>query len=123
MRNVATIGILIGALAVAVLPARADDQAISFATGQLGGSAWPAQTDNQQTQAASWQRGLVQRSASRRIADLCPRVMFDQATALTEGGCPIERHAVQLTREELYEKMWSRPAISLADGFFTFSSD
>jgi hypothetical protein len=31
MRNVATIGILIGALAVAALPARAEDQAIGFA--------------------------------------------------------------------------------------------
>ena len=63
MRNVATIGILIGALAVAVLPARADDHAIGFATGQLGGSAWPAQADNQQTRAASWQHVPVQRSA------------------------------------------------------------
>jgi hypothetical protein len=45
MHNVASIGILIGALAVATLPARADDQTIGFATGQLGGSARPTQTD------------------------------------------------------------------------------
>jgi hypothetical protein len=29
----------------------------------------------------------------------------------------MERQAVRLTREELYEKMWSRPAISLAQEF------
>lgn len=29
----------------------------------------------------------------------------------------MERQAVRLTREELYEKMWSRPAISLAEEF------
>ena len=84
MRNVATIGILIGALAVAVLPARADDQAISFATGQLGGSAWPAQTDNQQTQAASWQRGLVQRSAS------LPRVSSEAYAGFARGGVDVQ---------------------------------
>jgi hypothetical protein len=35
MRKVASIGIFIGALAVAVLPARADDHIIGFAAGQL----------------------------------------------------------------------------------------
>jgi hypothetical protein len=39
MRKVASIGIFIGALAVAVLPARADDQIIGFAAGQFGSSA------------------------------------------------------------------------------------
>jgi hypothetical protein len=63
MRNVATIGILIGALAVVTLPARADDHAIGFATGQLGGSAWPAQTDTQPGRVASWQHGTLQRAA------------------------------------------------------------
>ena len=29
----------------------------------------------------------------------------------------MERHPVRLTREELYEKMWSRPAIALAEEF------
>jgi hypothetical protein len=29
----------------------------------------------------------------------------------------MERQAVRLTREELCEKMWSRPAISLAEKF------
>jgi hypothetical protein len=84
VRNFATIGILIGALAVAVLPARADDQAISFATGQLGGSAWPAQTDNQQTQAASWQRGLVQRSAS------LPQVSSEAYAGFAQGGVDVQ---------------------------------
>lgn len=60
MHNVASIGLLIGVLAVAVLPARADDQAIGFATGQLGGSARPIQTDNQQARAAFGQHGAVQ---------------------------------------------------------------
>ena len=53
MRKIASIGIAIGALAVAVLPVRADDQTIGFATGQLGGSARPAQTDNQHVQRAA----------------------------------------------------------------------
>src|SRR5271155_470377 len=44
--------------------------------------------------------------------------IFDQARgALSQGGCPMERQAVRLTREELYEKMWSRPAIALAEEF------
>ncbi len=29
----------------------------------------------------------------------------------------MERQAVRLTRKELYEKMWSRPAIALAEEF------
>jgi hypothetical protein len=29
----------------------------------------------------------------------------------------MQRQAVRLTRQELYEKMWSRPAISLAEEF------
>jgi len=79
MRNVATIGILIGALAVAVLPARADDHAIGLATGQLGGSAWPAQADNQQTRAASWQHvpvqtiGTASAGEQRGLCGICPR--------------------------------------------------
>ena len=80
MRNVATIGILIGALAVAVLPALADDHAIGFATGQLGGSAWPAQADNQQTRAASWQHVSVQRSAP------LPRVGSEAYAGFAQGG-------------------------------------
>jgi hypothetical protein len=64
MHNVASIGILIGALAVvATAPARADDQTIGFATGQLGGSARPTQTDNQQARAALGQHGAVQPAA------------------------------------------------------------
>src|SRR5271154_6802856 len=44
--------------------------------------------------------------------------IFDQARgALSQGGCPMERQAVRLTRQELYEKMWSRPAIALAEEF------
>ena len=58
MRNIASIGIAIGALAVATLPTLADDQAIgqaiSLATGRIDGSARPAQTDNQQARAVSW---------------------------------------------------------------------
>jgi hypothetical protein len=64
LHNIASIGFLIGALAVAVLPARADDQAIGFATGQLGGSARPTQTDNQQARAAFGQHGALQRAAT-----------------------------------------------------------
>jgi hypothetical protein len=61
MRKIASIGIAIGALAVATLPTRADDQAIGqgikLAMGQVGGSARPA-TDDQQARASS-QRNAV----------------------------------------------------------------
>src|SRR5260370_39019473 len=37
--------------------------------------------------------------------------------ASSQGGRPMQRQVVRLTRQELYEKMWSRPAISLAEEF------
>jgi hypothetical protein len=37
MRKIASIGFAIGALTVAALPVRADDQSIYFATGAIGG--------------------------------------------------------------------------------------
>ena len=37
MRNIASIGFAVGALTVAALPVRADDQSIYFATGAIGG--------------------------------------------------------------------------------------
>jgi len=66
MRNVATIGILIGALAVVTLPARADDHAIGFATGRLGGTAW---TDTEQARAAATHRGSLPRVGSEAYAE------------------------------------------------------
>jgi hypothetical protein len=73
MRKVASIGIFIGALAVAVLPARADDQIIGFAAGQFGSSA-------QQARSASWQHGAVQRSAP------VPQVSSEAYVGFAEGG-------------------------------------
>jgi|SRR5438445_7838999 hypothetical protein len=79
MHKIASIGIVIGALAVAALPARADDQTIGFATGQPGGgSARPAQTDNQQARAASGQHGAIQRAA--------PRVSSEAFAGFAQGG-------------------------------------
>jgi Tfp pilus assembly protein FimV len=80
MHNVASIGILIGTLAVATLPARADDQAIGFATGQLGGPARPAQTDNQQARVAFRQHGTVQRAAP------LPQVSSEAYAGFAQGG-------------------------------------
>jgi hypothetical protein len=60
MRKIASIGIAIGALAVATLPTRADDhaigQGINLVTGQINGSARPTQTDNAQV---SWRRSTM----------------------------------------------------------------
>jgi|SRR6516165_5484350 hypothetical protein len=82
MRNIASIGIAIGALAVATLPTLADDQAIgqaiSLATGRIDGSARPAQTDNQRAR-ASWQRSAV------RAAPF-PQVSNDAYAGVGEGG-------------------------------------
>jgi hypothetical protein len=36
---------------------------------------------------------------------------------LSKGGRPTHRKVIRLTRQELYEKMWSRPAIALAEEF------
>jgi hypothetical protein len=49
MRNFASIGLAIAALAATALPAAADDQSIGFATGTIGGTApWAqAQTTRQ----------------------------------------------------------------------------
>jgi hypothetical protein len=55
MYKIASIGLAIGALTVAVLPVRADDQTIGFATAQFGGAARPAQTDYRQVWAISGQ--------------------------------------------------------------------
>jgi hypothetical protein len=83
MLKIASMGIAIGALAVATLPTRADDQsigqAISLATGQIDGSARPAQTDNQQARAVSWQRGAV------RAAPF-PQVSSEAYAGVAEGG-------------------------------------
>ena len=62
MRKIVSIGIAAGALAVAVLPVRADDQAIGFATGRVGGFARAAQADNPQARAASGQHGAIERA-------------------------------------------------------------
>ena len=82
MRKIASIGIAIGALAVATLPTRADDQAIGqgikLATGQVDGSARPAQTDNRQAR-ASWQRSAV------RAAPF-PQVGSEAYAGVGEGG-------------------------------------
>src|SRR3974390_2603367 len=80
MHNVASIGILIGVLAVATLPARADDQAIGFVTGQLGGSARPIQTDNRQAQAALGRHGAVQPAAP------LPRVSSEAYAGFAQSG-------------------------------------
>ena len=82
MRKIASIGIAIGALAVATLPTRADDQAIGqgikLATGQVDGSARPAQTDNQQARVSS------QRSAVR--AAPFPQVGREAYARVGEAG-------------------------------------
>ena len=83
MYKIASIGIVIGALAVAMLPARADDQAIGFATGQLGGFARPAHADDQQARAFSGQRGPVQRAAPRVSSEAYAGFAQDRAYVQT----------------------------------------
>ncbi len=56
-------------------------------------------------------------SGSWRNADLSPKAICGQAMVLSKGGRPVQRQVVRLTRQELYEKMWSRPAVSLAEEF------
>jgi hypothetical protein len=80
MHKVATIGIAIGALSVAALPVRADDQAIGLATGQLGASWWSAPTDNQQARAAPAQRRAIQRT------EPFPQVSSEAYAAFGLGG-------------------------------------
>ncbi len=84
MRNVVSIGIVIGALAVAMLPARADDQAIRFATGQIGGSPRSAQADIRRARASSRQVGAVQRAAS------IPRVSGEAYAEFAQGGAYVQ---------------------------------
>jgi hypothetical protein len=78
MRNVARIGTLIGALAVATLPARADDQ-VGLATGQRGVSAL-ALADYQQARTGSSQRGAAQRAAP------LPQVSSEAYAGFAKGG-------------------------------------
>jgi hypothetical protein len=49
MRKIAFIGLATVALTVTALPALADDQSISFATGAIGGAAPPANVQHGQT--------------------------------------------------------------------------
>ena len=58
MRNFASIGFAIAALAATALPAAADDQSIGFATGTIGRTAPWARWDAQQAQLY----GAMQRS-------------------------------------------------------------
>jgi hypothetical protein len=82
MRTVATIGILIGTLAVVSLPARAGDDAIGFATGRLGGTAG---TDIKQARAASTQRGSLPRVGSEAYAGFAQGGAYVQ-TCSHSGG-------------------------------------
>jgi hypothetical protein len=50
MRQIASIGVAIAALTVAVLPVHADDQSIAFAVGAIGGGALPVRGDVPQAQ-------------------------------------------------------------------------
>jgi hypothetical protein len=82
MRKIAFIGLATGALALATLPARADDQTISRVTGQVGGPAWPARTQDQQARAASGQHRAGQRAA--------PRVSSDAYAGFAQGGAFVQ---------------------------------
>ena len=76
MVRITSIGIAVGALAIAALPVRADDQARGLILNQLGGYGLSASSDNQQA---------MQRDPSRRTAP-SPRVSGDIYGAFTEGG-------------------------------------
>jgi hypothetical protein len=45
------------------------------------------------------------------------KAICGQAMVLSKGGRPMQRQVVRLTRQELYEEVWLRPAISLAEEF------
>jgi hypothetical protein len=61
MRKIAFIGLATVALTVTALPALADDQSISFATGAIGGAAPPSSVQQAQT---TWRpNGAVQSAA------------------------------------------------------------
>ena len=61
MRKIAFIGLATVALTVTALPALADDQSISFATGAIGGAAPPTNVQHAQT---AWRpNGAVQSAA------------------------------------------------------------
>src|SRR5271167_5179493 len=52
-----------------------------------------------------------------RNASLDAKAICGQLVVLSKGGRFMQRQVVRLTRQELYEKMWSRPANSLAEEF------
>jgi hypothetical protein len=78
MVRITSIGIAVGALAIAALPVRADDQARSLILNQLGGYALSAPSDNQQA--------MQREHSGMRHSAPSPRVSGDIYGAFTEGG-------------------------------------
>jgi hypothetical protein len=60
MRRIPSIGLAAVVLTVTALPALADDQSISFATGAIGSATSPANIQHAQT--TRWLKGTTQRA-------------------------------------------------------------
>jgi hypothetical protein len=78
MVRITSIGIAVGALAIAALPVRADDQARGLILNQFGGYGLSASSDNQQ--------GMQREPSGMRRTATSPRASGDIYGAFTEGG-------------------------------------
>jgi hypothetical protein len=87
MRKIAYIGLAVATLTATALPARADDQSISFATGMTGGASPPARWNPQPAQTPWRQNGMVQRAAPSPYGDYAQGGGFAQSGAFTQRNC------------------------------------
>jgi hypothetical protein len=86
MRKIAYIGLAAAALTATALPALADDQSISFATGMIGGAAPWARWNPQQAQSPWRPNGTVQRAAPSPFSDYAQSSAFTQRNCTYVGG-------------------------------------
>jgi hypothetical protein len=87
MRKIAYIGLAAAALTATALPAAADDQSISFATGMIGGAAPQARWNLHQAQTPWRPDGTVQRAAPSPYGDYAQGGDFAQSGAFTQRNC------------------------------------
>jgi hypothetical protein len=87
MRKIAYIGLAAATLTAIALPAFADDQSISFATGMIGGAAPQARWNPQQTQTSWRPNGTVERDAPSPYGDYAQGRGLAQSGAFTQRNC------------------------------------
>jgi hypothetical protein len=88
MRKIASIGFAIVALAATALPALADDQAIGYATGRIGGA--PAWSYDREARTTWWPYG-AQRTAPSSYGTYAQYNDYAQYGEYPQGGGYLQR--------------------------------